>query len=150
MAAVINTDEEIEDYARNGIDVSDPVRIADANSKATDMIRQAAYNRYTPASFELLTAATAPPEMKQKHLYLAAGILSDGDAARSETINQHWDEALAYLGLLVAGRTHYDLILDAILVAHASAGVTHKARRASVFNRDDPYSEFNLVDKPIR
>jgi hypothetical protein len=138
MAAEINTDAELTTYAGTaGLGTLSASKITTANTRAVDMIRQAALNDYTAASFEDLTNLTAPPEMKQMHCYLALGVYSDGDAARPETITERWTEAKKYLGFLTAGRTHYDESEDAVLVKRGSARVVAPNSRSRIFDRDE-------------
>lgn len=149
MPAAINTDAEIIAYANgSGVPVA-AADVTDANTKATDMIRQAALNCYTSATFELLTTANTPPEMKQMHCYLALGVLSDGDAARPASVDERWKEAKMYLGFLVSGKTHYDRSPGAVLVKHAESFVTYKAPAEKVFDRNNVSQNFNRRDEPI-
>lgn len=154
MAAELNTDAELISYAEaSGLGTIDAGAMTTANATATDMIRQAALNDYTSASFELLTSATTPPEMKQKHAYLTIGAYSDGHANRPQSIDDRWAEGNKYLGLLVAGRTHYDKSAGAVLVKSGTGGsrVVHHGRTRAFGRAEEgeTLTTFDLWDTPL-
>lgn len=130
MPATIVTDAEIVAFAvRSGSTGFSGPDVTAANLRTTDRIRQAALNQYTAESFESLTPGTAPDEMRDHALALALGILTKADAQRGENITAAYDEAVRWLGFVVAGRTHYDESPDAVLVKNeiAESGVSYKA-----------------------
>lgn len=154
MAAELNTDAELIEYAEtSGLGTIDAGKMTTANERATDMIRQAVLNDYTSDSFETLDSDTTPPEMKQKHAYLAVGIYSDGYANRPQSIDDRWAEGNKYLGLVVAGRTHYEKSAGAVLLKSGSGGsrVVHRGRTRAFGRAEEgeTLTTFDLWDTPL-
>jgi hypothetical protein len=125
--------------------------LAAAFAGATDRIRQAALNEYTSASFESLTPETTPPEMRDNFLSLFAGLVSKGDANRPESVKTNYDEASRWLGFMVGGLTHFDLVDGAVLVKHDSSSVrvTSSRRDERIFDRATTTSTYNFRDPRI-
>lgn len=153
MSAELITDAEFVAYiARAGVSGFTSDQRAGAIAGAVDSIRQAVFNAYTPESFEQLTAATAPDEMRRMALALALGVLTMGDAGRPDPITTAYNDAAKWLGLIVAGRTHYDKSPNAVLVrlsTGASAVSYRRAQSERVFDRCNASQEFNRRDPSI-
>lgn len=152
-AEIVTRTEAIEYAVRAGISGTlSNAQWDEFISRAVDAIRQAALNSYTAASFELLTAANAPDEMREHCLAMVLAAATKGDAGRSETIGIAATEAAKWRGYLAGGSTHYDESPDAILVKRStgSGSVTHY-RRASedVFDRCNDSQNFNARDPEI-
>ncbi|MFZ2492522.1 MAG: hypothetical protein WA208_13655 [Thermoanaerobaculia bacterium] len=138
-AAIIEVGEVSAAALRAGVDGLTVGQSQQAVDTAVDQVRQAALNAYTSASFEALTVATAPDEMRKHCLALALGNATSTDAGRPESIQRAYDEARQWLSFLASGKTHYDKLGDAVLeVAEASAAeVTYSRRSSRVISSDN-------------
>ncbi len=145
MPAEIISSNELLDYVNRGgytADFSD-AQLEDKINKTTDRIRQAALNWYTAASFEALTAATSPPEMKDYALALALDALTRADAGRADSIGRAADKAAAWLGFMAAGKTHYDESPGAILAKITDSFVVTRAQSERAFDRNNSSQDYN-------
>ena len=143
MAAEIVTTAELLAYGRASgtleeISDADTSPLDGAVAKAVDRVRQAALNDYTAASFEALTAATAPPEMRDHTLAIALDAQTKADGQRPDSIGIALSEAAQWLRFLAGGTTHYDLSPGAVLVKRGTnSEVTYKSPARKF---DDPWS----------
>jgi hypothetical protein len=157
MAELI-TRAELQTYAeRAGVTGFTNDQFDDAIASATDRLRQAALNDYTAASFEMLTPANIPADMRTDTLAIALAVLTQGDANRAEGIGTAEDAASKRLGYLVGGTTHYDESPGAVLVKRGSSdpvavgAVTHIRRADRTFERSSTSSTltFDSIDPLI-
>lgn len=106
---------EVDRYAKAAGDGSVTARIAEA----WDMIRSAALNIFTPASFDALTAATIPPEMRKHAVSLAVAFLASG-SKHPDYLDTAAADAKQYLSFLAAGTVHYSS--DVLVLVSSSTG----------------------------
>lgn len=118
MTAQIITEPELQEYGSRSVQMTgfSDSKIREAVLRATDRVRQAALNDYSPESFELLTVANCPDELRDITFAIALGILTKSDTLRPDSIGNEYDEAITRLGYIAAGRTYYDKSPNAILV----------------------------------
>jgi hypothetical protein len=127
MTAQIITGAELVEYGSRSLPMQGfaDAKIAEAVLQATDRIRQAALNDYTPESFELLTTANCPDELRELALAIGLHIITRGDAGRPASIDDAYDDASRRLGYIAAGKTYYDKSPNAVMVkAENGAGST--------------------------
>ncbi|HSY50402.1 MAG TPA: hypothetical protein VLC46_16440 [Thermoanaerobaculia bacterium] len=117
---------------------SDPSRREEHVETATEMIRSAALNDYTPESFDALTIDTAPLEMKLNCARLVLGLLTDGDSARPVRIDNVWAMATQYLSFLAGGSTNHVPPLVKLGGDDDSAGISYVAQRDKFRGMWDP------------
>ena len=87
MPVELMTRAELVTYAsRSGVTGFADAQYDEAIVRCVDKIRQAALNDYTSASFESLTATTAPDEMRSNAFAIALDELTKADAQRAQTI----------------------------------------------------------------
>lgn len=129
MTAQIISTAELVEYGSRSIPMDGfaEAQLVEAVARATDRIRQAALNVYTPESFELLTVANSPDEMRDNAFVIALSRLTRGDAARPSSIDEAMAEAKMWLGFLAGGTTHYDKSPNAVLVRISSSFVSSNA-----------------------
>jgi len=149
-AEIIDSNELLDYIGRGGYvgDFSDP-QLEDKITRATDRIRQAALNWYTAASFESLTKATAPPEMKDYALALALDALTRADAGRPDSIGKAADKAAMWLGFMAAGKTHYDESPGSVLLKIIDTSVTSRSPKERKFDRDNSSQSYSNRDPKI-
>lgn len=124
-------------------------QINDKIKTTTDRIRQAALNWYTAASFESLTVATAPPEMKNYAIALALDALTQSDAGRADSIGKAGDKASSWLGFMTAGRTHYDESPGSVLLKIVETSVTSNAPKERAFDRGNASQDYERRNQKI-
>jgi hypothetical protein len=155
MPAALITRTELIEYGTRSVDMGAFTNtfLDQAISRATDRVRQAVLNDYTPESFELLTTTTSPDELREIAFALALAIVTRGDAGRPQSITDANVDAVTRLGYIVAGRTHYDKSPNAVLVkvdTGSGAGVAVNSRaKVRVFDETDINSDYSLRNPKV-
>jgi hypothetical protein len=150
MSAEIITVAELQEYAaRSGTTGLSSGQFAEKVAIAVDKIRQAILNDYTADSFELLTAETAPDDLRDTAFALALGLLTKGDAARAASITDAYTDASRALGYIAGGKTHFDQSPNAVLVKRGGGAgkmTSFNSPRELIFDRDNRSGGFNRRD----